>query len=345
MFNMTEIRARSWCFTKNNPDGSELYDIECKYIIVGNEYGEKNNTHHHQGFIMFKNATTFKRVKKILPEGSHIEICKGSPQDNIKYCSKEEILFEKGEKPKQGKRTDLDEIKEIVENHGGMKDILNIAKSYQSAKMGEILLKYKEKPRTWKTNVKWYYGSTGVGKTKTAFEELNEPWVSGKNLKWWEGYDAHENVIIDDFRGDFCTFHELLRILDRYEYRIENKGGSRQLLAKNIIITCPKSPEEIYENRSDEDIKQLLRRIDEIKNFDEISELEIFNTEVIDTEVEGNTKASTSELKNDIYVATVSDTPPPQSGAPPVLCSFVGLPPPPERSKIQLRNKTNNKNK
>lgn len=87
-----------------------------------------------------------------------------------------------------------------------------------------------------------------------------------ENLKWWEGYDAHENVIIDDFRKDSIQFSSLLRLLDRYAFRVETKGASRQLLAKNIIITCPESPEELFEHTR-EDIKQLLRRIDEIKEF------------------------------------------------------------------------------
>uniref|UniRef100_UPI0040488E22 hypothetical protein n=1 Tax=Shewanella sp. TaxID=50422 RepID=UPI0040488E22 len=60
-------------------------------------------------------------------------------------------------------------------------------------------------------------------------------------------------------------FHVLLRLLDRYPYQVETKGGSRQLLAETMIITCPFMPEEMYNGR--EDIKQLLRRIDEIKLF------------------------------------------------------------------------------
>jgi len=91
--------------------------------------------------------------------------------------------------------------------------------------------------------------------------------VSGKSLKWFDGYDAHPDIIVDDFRRDFCTFHELLRILDRYPFRVETKGGSRQLLAKNTVITCPWKPDIIYQSRSQEDIGQLLRRIDEVKLF------------------------------------------------------------------------------
>ena len=38
------------------------------------------------------------------------------------------------------------------------------------------------------------------------------------NYKFWEGYDGHDNVIIDDIRGDFCKFHQLLKLLDRYKH-------------------------------------------------------------------------------------------------------------------------------
>jgi len=69
--------------------------------------------------------------------------------------------------------------------------------------------------------------------------------------------------LFDDFRGDFCTFHYLLRVLDRYPMRVEVKGSSREFNSKRIYITSCYPPTEIY-NKSDEDVKQLIRRIDEI---------------------------------------------------------------------------------
>ena len=84
--------------------------------------------------------------------------------------------------------------------------------------------------------------------------------------KWWEGYDAQEYVIIDDMRGDFLKFHQLLKLLDRYPYRVETKGSTRQFLATHIFITSSYHPEEMFSTR--EDIQQLLRRIDEIKMFE-----------------------------------------------------------------------------
>nr|WQA30167.1 MAG: rep protein [Cressdnaviricota sp.] len=82
--------------------------------------------------------------------------------------------------------------------------------------------------------------------------------------KWFEGYDAHEDVIIDDFREGWCPFPTLLRLLDRYPYRIEVKGASRQFLAKRIFITSCHPPDKVYNNIRDEDMLQLGRRIDMI---------------------------------------------------------------------------------
>lgn len=262
-------KARSWCFTLNNPSLKEgVYQNmpNVAYIIVGDEIGE-SGTPHHQGYVYFTNAISFKSVKKLLPEGCHIEQARGSPEQASIYCKKTKILYEHGNLPKQGKRNDIVIIKELINTDKNMNNIIDEINSYQALKCAEMIFKYREKKRNWKPTVSWFWGSSGTGKTKTAFEILPNAWVSGKNLKWWDGYDAHDDVIIDDFRGDFCTFHELLRILDRYPYRIETKGGSRELLAKRIIITAPLQPTDLYPSCG-EQMEQLLRRIDEIKYFD-----------------------------------------------------------------------------
>ena len=66
------------------------------------------------------------------------------------------------------------------------------------------------------------------------------------------GIRQHKHVIIDDIRKDFCTCKQMLRLIDRYPYQIEYKGGSRQFLARKIWITCPFDP-ETYWNSGEED--------------------------------------------------------------------------------------------
>ena len=165
-----------------------------------------------------------------------------------------------------GKRTDLDNVRELIKEGKGMKDVVMVATSYQSVKMAECILKYHEKKRDWKPKVYWFYGGAGTGKSKLAYEMFPSAYTAMATAKWWDGYDAHEDIIIDDMRKDFCKFHELLRILDRFPVQLETKGGTRQLLARNIVITSCYSPEQLFETR--EDLKQLTRRIDEIKFFE-----------------------------------------------------------------------------
>jgi len=258
-------KSAGYCFTLNNPTGEEVWNGKWIYIIRGNEIAPETGTPHIQGYVYYKSEVSFKSVKKQLPEGAHIEATKGSPQQNITYCKKGGSFIETGEPPKQGKRNDIKAVKAIIADGGGMRDVIDATNSYQAMRCAELILKYKEPARNFKPEVFWFWGETGTGKTREACELAPNAWLSARNLKWWEGYDAHEDVIFDDFRGDFCTFHELLRILDRYEYRVEVKGGSRQLLAKRIFITCPYPPERTYASR--EDVGQLLRRIDHTKYF------------------------------------------------------------------------------
>lgn len=171
--------------------------------------------------------------------------------------------FEIGTRAAPGKRKDIDNIREMVSAGKGMRDICDVATSYQSLKCAELLLKYKEPRRdpSKPPEVRWYYGSTGSGKTRSVFEEFPDAWWSNKDLQWFDGYDQHEVAVFDDFRKDFVAFHVLLRLLDRYPYMIPFKGGMRQFVAKVIIITCPWHPEVLYDKRSAEDVQQLMRRI------------------------------------------------------------------------------------
>jgi hypothetical protein len=122
---------------------------------------------------------------------------------------------------------------------------------------------YLESNKRTKPNVEWYCGSTGTGKSKKACEFNDICWKD--YTKWWDGYDQHETIVIDDFRASHMKFNNLLRLLDQYPYGREVKGGYRWLNSKNIITT--KHPKEVY-NKSDEDTQQLMRRITKLLRFE-----------------------------------------------------------------------------
>ena len=267
-------KVRGWVIVLNNYEEEEYNQLiqisrQVKYYVVAKEVGELEHTPHLQCYFYFHNAKNFSQAKKFFPIRCHIEQAQGSPDQNVAYCTKDGDYVEFGEKPKMGKRTDIDTVKQLFKEGVRLDQIVLESTSYQSARHAEMLYKYQS-PVSVKREIRWYYGKTGSGKTRSAIEESEDDyWISGRSLKWWDGYFGQKYIIVDDFRRDFCTFHELLRILDRYPYRVETKGSSMYLQdsSTHIIITTPLSPQETYENRTEEDIEQLIRRIDIIKEF------------------------------------------------------------------------------
>lgn len=263
------IRSRDWCFTVNNwkdEDISKLEDVSSisQYLIYGKEVAT-TGTKHLQGYIYFSDAKSFSKVQKLLPTGAHIEKTKGDPQQASVYCKKDGDYVETGNLPlKQGKRTDLDMVKDMVKSGNTLTEIIDSAKSYQSIRSAELILKYNERKRNYKPKVIWLYGNSGTGKTRYAYDNYENIYRKTNSTgKWFEGYDAHENVLLDDIKDlskEYYSF--LLELLDRYEVRVETKGGSRQFLAKNIIVTSIWHPKNMYQSYND--AVELLRRIDEI---------------------------------------------------------------------------------
>lgn len=258
--------VRNFCFTLNNYTQEEEDDIKKihhEYIIYGKEIGEEG-TPHLQGYIELTKKMRFSSVKKLMPR-AHIEARRGTQQQAIDYCKKEGNFIELGICKNQGHRTDLDTVRRTA-LEGGMREVTAIA-NLQGIQVAQKFLTYNEPARDWKPEVKWFWGTTGTGKSKTAREELGEDiYTKNDGTKWWDGYDGHEDVIIDDFRPSWWNITEMLSLLDRYEKRVEVKGGWRQLRARRIIITSALAPNACYTNTG-EAIQQLLRRIDEVRQF------------------------------------------------------------------------------
>lgn len=279
-------------FTLNNFTVEEELDILCTglpitYIRYGIETCPKTGTPHLQGYFELNHKMRLSSIKNlgIGFERMHMESRRGSVESNLIYTSKENYWFEHGtiKKSRQGYRKDLDEVRTAAID-SGMREVATWG-NLQEIRVAEKYLQYNEPKRNWKPTVEWVYGPTGTGKSRYAHEMLPDAYVKSAGDKWWDGYDGHEEVILDDFRGHWMTLSELLTILDRYERRIEFKGGSRQFRAKKIIITSCKSPQECYSN-CDESIDQLLRRIDVVTNLG------------VGTEVGGNTGTPTSHIDN-----------------------------------------------
>lgn len=265
-------KTRGWCFTLNNYTVEETTTLQTPneavaYICFGKEIAPETGTPHLQGYLFLVNPRGMSGVKKIVGDRAHLEPAKGSPDQNVKYCSKEGDFWSSGEVPKQGKRTDLSKVRDQVLKEGvTMLEIAENTTSYQSLRFAEGLQKYKRAPPQREKDVRWYFGPTGTGKSRLAFEEAGDDvWISNRDGKWYDGYWGQKVAIFDDLRGDFCPFHTLLRLTDRYPYRVEVKGGSVWFNPETIIITSTYPPNQCY--NVPESIAQLFRRIKVLKEF------------------------------------------------------------------------------
>lgn len=285
--NRLNARSRSWCFTANNYTPELLERIRGSVVEMSSflcfqpERGE-TGTPHLQGFIHFTNPRALGGLTRLFGRGVHFESMRGTIDQAIEYCSKEDsrdsdagfAYEEHGIKPVgQGLRTDILRLANMVQEGKRMRDVADEAPDvYVKFHRGLAALSslYQEK-RSEPPAVYWFWGPTGTGKTRAAYGEAETsgavPYFKMSTNKWWDGYEGQSHVIIDDYRCDFSTFAELLRLLDRYPMKVETKGGTVEFVATHIYITTPKTPVDTWATRSVEDVAQLTRRITEIRHY------------------------------------------------------------------------------
>lgn len=268
MSKRAKSQFHAWTFTVNNYTDEDEAAVKslsdfASYIVCGKEVGEQG-TPHLQGYCYMLKPTTRKAMSRVLKRAA-LFVSRGSDFDNFGYAQKESLWYKYGTAPGQGKRSDVEEVGQMTR----MRDIAAATTSLPALKLAQARLEFVEPKRQWLPTVIWLYGPSGSGKTKSVFDAYGYDDVHKQDsFKWWQGYDGHEIVVIDDFRADFCKFHEFLTLVDRYPYVVEQKGGSRQLRARVMFITSCYSPWEVYKNKTTEDMKQLVRRLKYIVHVD-----------------------------------------------------------------------------
>jgi len=266
-----KVKSRNVCFTHNHYGESDIEAIQTltfvKYGCIGKEVGE-SGTPHLQGYLHMNKAkalsAVIKNLKKVLGTAPHVEICKGSPQANIEYCSKGGDFVEWGERPKQGRRMDLEHAAQMVRDG---KRMIEIADEHPGTfiRYHKGIRAYKElhdaeKAADWR-DVKCYLltGPTGCGKTRHAMESAERVYkIQGSDLQWWDGYEGEEVILIDEYANDM-KITKLLALLDGYKLRLPVKGGFTYAAWKEVYITT--NLKNLHEQAGDEHRRALERRI------------------------------------------------------------------------------------
>ncbi len=240
-------KSRSYCFTSFEENYQNWIDESTQYLIIGREVCPTTGRQHWQGYAYFKNPVGFNRLKRSHP-GDHIERARGSPKDNVLYCSKEAVEFERGEAPAQGRRTDLELIKVDLDAGCGERDISDryFKQWVQYRRSFERYRRIREPTRDWNTELIIIWGPTGTGKTRQAIADGAEPILyteSGFIL----GYTGQPTVLFDDWPEEPTMGRSLfLKLFDRYPCIVNVKGGSRNWIPKRVYITTNFDPHMWY---------------------------------------------------------------------------------------------------
>lgn len=267
---MTSVNApkKSWIFVINHPGVDDAKVVtswadDANRMVASLEVGE-SGTEHIQGAVTWKAAKRLTQLKKLHP-GAHWEaaIATGSM---FLYCKKAgSMLLIDSNNRTQGSRVDIAAAYAAAAAGQPLAEFLTEHQpGYQAIQVYRVAAYALAAPRPIAPiRVIWRWGPSGVGKTRWAHENFPDLYVV-PDFKWWDGYTGQKTVLFDDIRGDFCPFHEWLRLLDIYPLQKQFKGGWVHVQYTTAIITCPFPPEVLWMNRGDEELRQLTRRITEV---------------------------------------------------------------------------------
>lgn len=258
-------RLRNFCFTQHDvTKKAEIEAYECKYLIVGVEVCPTTKKQHLQGYCELGKQLRLLELQKTF---GHIEERKGTAQQASDYCEKEGNFVKKGTLSRPGTRSDLKEVAKSVLSGASIEEIAEThpVEFIKYNKGIEALRNTQMKHRTTKPHVEWLWGLTEVGKSRYCNEKHTSKYFKDGTM-WWNNYTQQEAIIIDDFDGKW-PFRDLLRILDRYEYQGQTKGGYVKINSPYIYITCEFPPTKFW---CGNELDQIVRRIDLIRELKKI---------------------------------------------------------------------------
>jgi hypothetical protein len=242
-----DIQCRKWIFVINNPANyginhnlisEKLKSLKSlSYYCISDEMGTCYHTHI---FTYFKNPVRFSTLKNLFPQ-AYLEPAKGTALQNRQYIFKEncsdkakeqtnlpETHEEFGEMPieKQGKRSDLEQLYELIENGCSKKGIFDINASYIRHfdlidKVHDFVSaeKFKSEHPDGIVDREVYYvfGDTGTGKTSGILKRhgIDNVYRVTNYKNPFDGYSGQDVLVFEEFNSSL-PIEDMLKYLDRY---------------------------------------------------------------------------------------------------------------------------------
>lgn len=281
---MATSRGRNWVLTIfKTADGSDvtadtrLLNLDgARFFRYSVEQCPQTGRMHCQAMVSYDMVRRFAWVKDHTPEGTHIELMRGSFKSNMDYTSKDATHiagpFDFGDCPtSQGHRSDLDEVAQAVI---AGQPIVQIAREHPVAYIrntrgiGALRHVVDQSPE-WRTVVvEWYWGDKGFGKSKIIHDTYPDVFeVPSEDASWFDGYDRQDAIIFEEFSGR-PPINWMKKLLDGYRRQLPIKGGFIWAHWTRVFITSNVDPATVYLNETAKDRAAFFRRIGTIYHLE-----------------------------------------------------------------------------
>lgn len=260
---------------------------------AANENGRAGNFH-FQCYLQCIKKTRMTALQALFSEdgnkktkwGVHIEVARGSAQQNLDYITKECGLDKlntwgtiqlKG----QGTRQDIEDVAEAIVEGAGLVELLTIAptaimKWPNGIKLLIETVAIANVPEYRKVFVVVYWGKTGAGKTYSASWQQTHPschqapsvgWAVRGIPKRWPSYRGQQRLIIDDFKDSHMTLGALMSLCDEVRQELPIMTSHKLSAWTEVYITSQFDPATWYPGVEQERRDALARRINKVVHF------------------------------------------------------------------------------
>nr|QKI29014.1 Rep [Kummerowia striata CRESS virus] len=265
--------ALHYCFTLkvegNNEPANWL--VHCDFLIYQKERGDGDTNYiHWQGYFKLKQKHTLPWLKQNVHPSAHFEVKRGTVQQAIAYCTKEDTRLEApiqhGVPPVEiGHRTDLETMAQAVKDGAPMEVVADISPPTW-IRNWRGLQEYRNLVRpqpTEKPIVHVLWGPPGTGKSHYGKQLGTYKLITliDKTLPWFDGHYDEEVIIVDEFKGQW-DINFLKNFLFERKCMLPVKGGFIKNRAKHIVLTSNYDICDWYPNLAPVDKLAILRRID-----------------------------------------------------------------------------------
>jgi len=275
-------RHRNFAFTAFCIDRPELLN-GFRYIGGVQEKCPTTGKIHWQCHVVLNNNKSLSAFIKSLPDlwgKPHVEVCKGSFEQNRAYCSLGKGLtppdttgipgtdYQLGDPPAPGTRSDLSlaVAQTLAGGPSSVEDLTVLVKYHRGLDYVRRLMK---KPRVEEKKVIWLHGPTKTGKTQYAYDNypLDSIYRMSSDHGWFDGYHNQPVILLDEYETGVLSVREFFGLVDKYPFQVKVKGGMEYMLASTIIITSHYQPAYYFPPDRHDELHRRLTQIIETKSL------------------------------------------------------------------------------